>query len=206
MYTKPQDFITDKSTTLCFTGHRERSIPVYQGDEKYRQLTYNTVEFLLSRYIDSAVERGYRTFISGFAEGFDLWAAEYVLKLKQKGAAVRLVGAIPFHRHADRFSYENKQLLSRVTQNAEMLISVCGDPNMRYSPKPVFNFQSNTLYKDRNYFMVDNSSALIGFCENYASGTGQTVNYARKCGLDVVTYNSAEVFEFLDKHNYNTSR
>lgn len=39
-------------------------------------------------------------------------------------------------------------------------------------------------FKKRNYFMVDNSSKLIGVVAEYKSGTGQTIRYAKKKGLE----------------------
>ena len=42
---------------------------------------------------------------------------------------------------------------------------------------------SKDCYAVRNRYMVENSEKLIAFVNNYRSGTGQTINYARRTGL-----------------------
>ena len=42
---------------------------------------------------------------------------------------------------------------------------------------------SRDCYKNRNYYMVDRSSKLIAMVNDYKSGTGQTISYAKKNGL-----------------------
>ncbi len=43
---------------------------------------------------------------------------------------------------------------------------------------------SKTCYMKRNKYMVDHSDLLIAFVKNYRSGTGQTINYAKKQNVD----------------------
>ena len=76
----------DRLHCACFTGHRP---------EKLRQ-TEQEVCIRLEREIQSAVENGFHTFITGMARGVDLWAAELVLQLREQGCAVRLVCASPY--------------------------------------------------------------------------------------------------------------
>ena len=72
----------DIGKTACITGHREKNISPYNGDPAYAELTISTAKLMLHRYIDMAVERGYTNFYSGLAMGTDLWAAEYILRIK----------------------------------------------------------------------------------------------------------------------------
>ena len=65
----------DRLHCACFTGHRP---------EKLRQ-TEQEVCIRLDREIQSAVENGFHTFITGMARGVDLWAAELVLQLREQG-------------------------------------------------------------------------------------------------------------------------
>lgn len=55
----------DRLHCACFTGHRP---------EKLRQ-TEQEVCIRLEREIQSAVENGFHTFITGMARGVDLWAS-----------------------------------------------------------------------------------------------------------------------------------
>ena len=56
--------------------------------------------------------------------------------------------------------------------------------------------------------MVDNSSLLVAVVDNYRSGTGQTINYARKKGIpvhiiNVKDYTDAEKIVTLNKKHKN---
>ena len=48
----PEQFSVDKSTALCFTGHREKNIPPYNELYKYKNLLNN-----MRRYIVFRIER-----------------------------------------------------------------------------------------------------------------------------------------------------
>ena len=54
----------------CFTGHRPEKL----------SLSETEVKPLLEKAIDTAIQNGYTTFITGMAPGVDIWAAEIVLK------------------------------------------------------------------------------------------------------------------------------
>ena len=45
---------------------------------------------------------------------------------------------------------------------------------------------SNDCMKRRNYYMVDHSAVLVAVYGGLFGGTMQTVNYAKKSGLEVV--------------------
>ena len=96
----PEDH--DPERTVCFTGHREKSIQPFEGNPLYHPLTVSAVKLMIYRCIDLAVGQGYNCFISGLATGTDLWAAEYVMKKKLSGKKLSLIGAIPYLRHAER--------------------------------------------------------------------------------------------------------
>ena len=201
----PEQFENDKSEALCFTGHREKSIPPFNNSEKYRDITYFALKQLLSRYIDIAVRSGYRCFISGFAEGIDLWAAEYILRRKKEGADISLIGAVPYLHHADFFNRSSLDLLRFAEQNADTVVLVNQNPDAQYSISPVNDNQSKNLYRDRNYFMVENSSAIIAFLnENLKwSGSHQTFNYAKKCGHKICRFGLDEVYSLLKEGNFD---
>ena len=71
---------------VCFTGHRPE------------KLTRHECQVIrgLEAAIKKAIADGYKVFISGMAPGVDIWAAEIVLQLRDKGADIKLICAIPF--------------------------------------------------------------------------------------------------------------
>ncbi|MBR5282008.1 MAG: DUF1273 family protein, partial [Alistipes sp.] len=65
-----------KNITVAFTGHRS-----YNGSADER----------LAALLEELYGRGYRRFLTGMAWGFDLAAAEAVIRLKQSHEDVQLI-------------------------------------------------------------------------------------------------------------------
>ena len=168
------EFICDKDTTCCITGHRNRDLPF--GGNVHKQ----GMKCLLSMFqllIDEAYADGYRTFISGMAEGVDLACAGIIHNLIVSGRYpdMHLVCALPYEEQyrelslpLDRYSYS-------------MILDGC-DEKVVVSSK-----DDKNRYKLRNSFMVKNSSRIIGAYKHKVCGSGtlQTINMAKRAGLDM---------------------
>lgn len=196
-----EEIETDKEKTICFTGHRENSVIPYRGEQIYYGITLRTVQLMLFRYIDMAVESGYRSFISGLAAGTDLWAAKYILGKKHSDSSIRLIGVMPYLRHAERFSDRYKELLADVEREADMLLTTNTDPLVVYGKSRSEGNTSHDLYRVRNYYMVDNASAVISYFNegSYKSGTSQTLNYAVRQGLKIRRFGLEEAYGVIDE-------
>lgn len=100
----------DITKSVAFTGHRS---------ERILQVR------MLYLYLDivSQMKRlyslGYRYFLSGMAEGFDLLAAQAVADLKMEYTDIRLIAVVPFRRQSDRYRPENKSLYDRIMKTAD---------------------------------------------------------------------------------------
>ena len=196
-----EEIETDKEKTICFTGHRENSVIPYRGEQIYYGITLRTVQLMLFRYIDMAVESGYRSFISGLAAGTDLWAAKYILGKKHSDSSIRLIGVMPYLRHAERFSGRYKELLADAERGADMLLTTNTDPLVVYGKSRSEGNTSPDLYRVRNYYMVDNASAVISYFNegSYKSGTSQTLNYAVRQGLKIRRFGLEEAYGVIDE-------
>ena len=196
-----EEIETDKEKTICFTGHRENSVIPYKGEQIYYGITLRTVQLMLFRYIDMAVESGYKTFISGLAAGTDLWAAKYILGKKHSDSSIRLIGIMPYLRHAERFSDRYKELLADAERGADMLLTTNTDPLVVYGKSRSEGNTSPDLYRVRNYYMVDNASAVISYFNegSYKSGTSQTLNYAVRQGLKIRRFGLEEAYGVIDE-------
>lgn len=191
------DVIIQKETAFCITGHREQSITPYRNDPELLAATIRAVRLVLSRYINIVMNSGYYTMINGLAEGTDLWAADYCLKRK-RFAKTKLIGVLPFLRHADYLRENYMNILRRVERFADGLITTCDVPDMRYSRTQTPG-TSPVLYQNRNYYMVDNSSVVVAFFNgNSRSGTAQTIRYAQRRNKPVFSFGIMDVFAILD--------
>lgn len=190
----------DPEKTLCFTGHRVASLSACRKVTTSRDITANVVKMMLSRYIDMAIDSGYKSFISGLAVGTDLWAASHILEKKQMGYDIRLIGAMPYLRHSERFAGSYKKLLAEVEQGADMLVTTNTDPSIIYGRSRSVENSSPELYRTRNYFMVDSSSAVIAYYNegSVTSGTYQTLNYAVRMGRKIYRFGLEEVNSLIN--------
>ncbi|MCM1314312.1 MAG: DUF1273 domain-containing protein [Prevotella sp.] len=190
---------TDIKKTVCITGHRTNRITLYRNNPV---LTYSAVKLMLYRYIDMAIEAGYENFINGLAGGIDLWSAEYVIMKKRRNDRIKLISAMPFMHHADFMPENDRFLLENVEKNSDYLITVNSNPDITYSKHKSAD-RSDTLYRDRNYYMVDHSSAVIAFADNEYkhSGTFQTINYAYRNGRKICSFSTEKIHSIIEKSN-----
>ena len=142
--------------TVCFTGHRE--IP-----REYLAALPDRLDSMLDRLYAA----GYRTFVTGGAEGFDTLAALRVLELRSRHADVRLKRSLPYGRTGSD-SYR------RTRAEADEVEYVAREYR-----------RGSTLERDRR--MVDESSACVAFyVAGRGGGTLYTVRYANYRRVPVV--------------------
>lgn len=158
-----------REKTVCFTGHRPEKLPGY-GEIENQVL--RVIKSMLYFQIYQAAENGYKYFVSGLARGVDLWAAEYVYDIKNRFPDIKLIGVKPFASHGESFRGEDLWSFSNILAKADEIVCVSEE-------------YSRDCYKIRNQYMVDRSSRLIAVVDDFKSGTGQTINYARKKGLEI---------------------
>jgi len=151
--------------TACFTGHRKLK-GKYDGED-WDRLT----EFMEREVFPVLIERYKITnFISGMATGFDMLAAEMVIRQRHKyNFHISLEAAIP---------YKNQYQIWPKTQQMRYhtILKVCDNVNILYGDKHV----SWKLQK-RNEYMVDNSDFLIAMWDGTEhGGTYNCFKYAEK--------------------------
>ncbi len=159
----PYDLRTrqNREHTVCFTGHRAMN----RQDEQ----TASRLDALL----EALYERGFRDFLCGGALGFDLFAAEHVVRLRGHHPDVRLIFCLPCAdqsarwRAADCMRYERLLYLS--------------DETRVLSPK-----YYDGCMQSRNAYMVDRSSICVAYMKRLGGGTLSTVRYALSQDLPVV--------------------
>ena len=158
---------TDRAATCCFSGYRVEKMPFPANDSRMEALTA-----ALDRAIQDAATLGYTGFFTGMSTGFDLWAAEAVLRARNT-LPVQLFCAIPFDRQADRYPPEWKRRFNHCLLAADRVFALSRD-------------YYTGCYAARNRFMVDASSLLICYFDGKPGGTAQTVRMAEQSGLRIV--------------------
>ena len=106
---------------VCFTGHRPE------------KLTRHECQVIkdLEAAIKKAIADGHNVFISGMAPGVDIWAAEIVLRLRDKGADTKLICAIPFEGFEKRWP-EWEGRYNAIMEKADLVRFICkGNAHVR---------------------------------------------------------------------------
>ena len=91
--------------TCAFTGHRPKSLGYPESDERCTALK----EKLRSLILKLIEEEGVTHFISGMAQGVDMYAAEIVLDLKARYPSITLESAIPCETQAVKWSMAQRE-------------------------------------------------------------------------------------------------
>ena len=146
----------------CFTGHRPDKM----------ELSEKEIVPMLEKAIDKAIENGYITFITGMAMGVDIWAAEIVLDRKKHNKDIHLVCALPHPGFENRRSLTEKMRFNKIIKKADVVSEI----NDHYF---------TGCYQVRNEWMVDRSNLVIAVFNGRKSGTKNTVDYARRKGVQV---------------------
>ncbi|MCW4093279.1 DUF1273 domain-containing protein [Prevotella copri] len=153
----------DKAVSAAFTGHRF-----------YNFSQQEVIRERLTKAILEAYEHGISNFISGFAIGIDLMAAQIVQSLKPSCPGMTLTAAIPFRGQADRFKPSDRVVYDGLMASADEVIVLS-------------EYYYTRCFLDRDEFMVENASLLIAFYDGREKGgTYYTFKKANSLGIPVV--------------------
>lgn len=156
--------------TACFTGHRPQNLPCKFNEAHPTCIKIkNQLKKLIIQLIE---EKNTAHFISGFALGVDIWAAEIVLELKKEYPDITLEAAVPCASQADRWNFAARERYYR-------LLSLCDKQTLIEQ-----HYTADCMMK-RNMYMVDRSDYVIAVWNRKPSGTGNTVRYAEEHGKSV---------------------
>jgi uncharacterized phage-like protein YoqJ len=143
----------------------------YKETDENGQRTLDSV--LAQDIYDALSEKGYRTFYSGAAMGFDLLCALTVLNMKGSFMPeARLILALPCYNHYKNWSKNDKRVLANLLERADEVVYVSED------------YRPGCMHK-RNRYMVDRASFCIAYCTKKTGGTAYTVKYAQKSGMEI---------------------
>ena len=161
----------DNKTAVAFTGHRPRKFPWRYDELDPRCVALKAV---LTEQITALADAGITQFLSGMAEGTDVWSALSVLALQEKNPKVKLHCILPCREQADKWTASSQDLYRSILERADSIVYV-----------------SRTYHKncmlERNRFLVDHASALLAvYNGEWRGGTAATMRYAQKLGREII--------------------
>ena len=127
----------------------------------------------LARELEGLYRRGFRHFISGMAQGCDLYFAEAALALREQYPELTVEGAVPCPAQADRWPEHQRRRWRDILARCD-LESVMQQHYDRFC----------MLRRDR--YMVDRSAAVLAVFDGTPGGTQYTLNDAMEKKLEIV--------------------
>ena len=155
----------------AFTGHRPQKLP-WRSDETAPGCA--ALKETLAMQITTLVADGYTEFLTGMAEGVDLWAAQIVLALRVTNPSLRLHCILPCVEQSARWSAASREQYRAILEQADSIIFVNR-----------MNKKDCMLERDR--FLVSYASVILAvYNGERRGGTAATVRYARKLGRELI--------------------
>ena len=134
--------------TCAFTGHRH--------------LEEDFSPSALKKAIKTAISDGIAVFYCGMAMGFDLLAAEYILKQKKYFPHVRLVACVPCYGQEKYFSDKDKKRYAAILKKAD-------------EQTILSDHYFNGCMQMRDKYMAERADILIAYCNKEKGGAAYTV-------------------------------
>ena len=157
---------------ICiFTGHRalpDSAAPLEQA---------------LDLRLEALAEAGYTDFLSGGAVGFDLLAAEAVLRAKERFPALRLIMILPYEEQDRFYSASDRRRYQTLLERADLV---------RYTARDYY--KGCLLARDR--VLAEAADGCICYLTRSTGGTAYTVRQALL--RDVPVWNLADGLSAVD--------
>ena len=160
--------------TCAFTGHRPNRFPWKENESDPRCMALKTI---LREQIIALSKTGVTDYFTGGAAGVDCWAALMVLEQQEKNPALKIHCILPYMGQADEWSGSAREQYQAILKQADSV-----------------DYMSRDYYDgcmiDRNHRLVESAGLLLAVYNGVRrSGTGATVNYARKMGREIIVIN-----------------
>ena len=154
-----ENLIIERAKTCAVSGHRiiDKNIDIDLLKETFKSLILD----------------GYNTYLIGMAIGFDTLCFQILYGLK-KEYDIKIIACIPCENQDSLFSYNQKIIYEDLINKADERVLLSKNYN-------------KDVMKKRNMFLVKNSSCLVSYLRRNYGGTFQTVNFAKKENIKIIS-------------------
>ena len=152
-------------------GHRPRKFPWKDNEDDPRCIALKKI---LTEQITALIEAGITDFFSGMADGTDHYCAQIVLTLRKKNPTLRLHCVLSHEGQANKWNDSARERYYPILKQAD---------SIEYVSR---NYYDGCMI-DRNHRLVESTGLLLAVYSGVRrSGTGATVNYARKMNREII--------------------
>ena len=152
-------------------GHRPHKFPWKENENDPRCIALKRT---LTEQITALAEAGITDFFNGMADGTDHYCAQIVLTLREKNPMLKLHCVLPHEGQEAKWSDSARERYHSILKQADTV-----------------DYVSHAYYDgcmiDWNHQLVKSADLLLAVYNGVRrSGTGATVNYARKMGREII--------------------
>lgn len=155
---------------VSFTGYRVTKLPF---SKKNHLELRNLRKRIYEKVSDLVVNHNADVFFCGMALGVDTYAAESVLKVKEKYPEIKLYAVLPCPEQSNMWSKGQRHRYMKILRQCEGVTVV--------SPE----FDEQCMY-ERNRALVDLCDTLVAVYDGKPGGTQYTVEYAKELNKEVI--------------------
>ena len=159
-----------REQTCCFTGHRPGKLPWGFDEADPRCLA---LKGAIARELEGLYRQGFRHFLSGMAQGCDLYFAQAVLDLRARRPDVTLECALPFAGQAQRWREADRA-------RWQSILDACDVETV------VQEHYDRFCMHRRDRYLVDRARGVLAAFDGTPGGTMYTLNYAMDQGLVIL--------------------
>jgi uncharacterized phage-like protein YoqJ len=134
--------------TVVVTGHKKHEIGLW--NEKHSAFPYLKTAY--KQKMVQVIEEGAEWFLSSGAQGLELYAAEWVLQLKEDYPQVKLAMLLPYYGQEQNWKEEAKEQYQQVLSHADYI---------NYISKREYSHPWQLSQKNR--YLIEQSDGLITF-------------------------------------------
>jgi uncharacterized phage-like protein YoqJ len=168
-----------KQRACAMIGPRPFQLP-YGFEEDHPDCV--RLKLMLGLEIETLIATGCTEFLCGLSWGVDIWCAEMVLNMARAfpEMPIRLKAVIPCEDHHAGWTEEYQERFFYVLEHAcETVV--------------LFPRYADGCYRAQGRYMVDRSASMIAVMNGSCDETADTVEYARRKGLEIVLFHPARL-------------
>lgn len=151
--------IFNREQCACFTGHR-----IVKKGFNYKQV---------DKVIEELYERGIRIFFNGMALGFDTLCFKRLKVMRKVYPDIKIVACVPCLNQSELFMERDKKIYADLLSCADDKIVISEEYN-------------ESCMKERDRFMVDNSSVCVSYIYKSLGGAYYTTKYAVEKKIEII--------------------
>lgn len=151
---------------VCFTGSRPHKLKWGYREDSAECAAF---QLKLKHKIEDLIARGCDYFITGMAQGVDMYCAEAVQRMKETRTGLFLECALPCRDQSAGWTQKSKRRYEEILRRCDK-VTYLGDV---YTPGCMMR---------RNIYMVDHCDIVLACYGGGTGGTRNTIDYAVRQG------------------------